>query len=86
MSWQKLILHSSSAAEEKISDLLHDAGAVAVTLQDAEDEPLFEPTPGTTPLWQAIHITALFPISADLQRVLALLYAHAGDEFTHPII
>ncbi len=59
----------SEAAE---SDLLA-AGAMAVTLLDAEDQPVLEPAPGETPLWPMVRITGLFPGDADPLRVLAEL-------------
>ena len=59
----------SEAAE---SDLLA-AGAMAVTLLDAEDQPVLEPAPGETPLWPMVRITGLYAGDADPLRVLAEL-------------
>src|SRR5690606_24435999 len=39
--------------------------AVSVTLTDAEDEPLFEPKVGETPLWQAMVLTGLYTGGTD---------------------
>lgn len=36
------------------------AGALAVTLTDAADDPVLEPAPGATPLWPTIRLDALF--------------------------
>jgi ribosomal protein L11 methyltransferase len=41
-------------------------GAEAVTLSDAGDDPVLEPGPGETPLWDKVRITALFAPTADL--------------------
>ena len=49
------------------------AGAIAVTLLDAEDQPVLEPAPGETPLWTQLRITGLFEAGADPLRVLAEL-------------
>jgi len=38
-----------------------NAGALAVTLGDAGDEPQLEPPPGATPLWNRVEFKALFP-------------------------
>jgi ribosomal protein L11 methyltransferase len=49
-------------------------GASAVTLSDAGDDPILEPSPGTTPLWPNVTVSALFPGEADaaaLSRALA---------------
>jgi ribosomal protein L11 methyltransferase len=50
-------------------------GASAVTLSDAGDDPILEPSPGTTPLWPNVTVSALFPGEADAQ---ALSRALAG--------
>ena len=43
-----------------------DAGAVSVTYTDSEDQPLYEPAPGETPLWDNVTLVALF--SADMSK------------------
>jgi ribosomal protein L11 methyltransferase len=55
------------------------AGALAVTLSDAHDEPVLEPAPGEIRLWRATRVQALFDANAEraalalqLQRELAL--------------
>jgi ribosomal protein L11 methyltransferase len=59
---------------EHAEALLNLAGAQALTFDDAADTPLFEPAPGTTPLWPQLVLHALFPQDFDgagLQRMLA---------------
>lgn len=41
-------------------DILFDAGALSVTLEDAADTPILEPAPGATPLWPQVRLKALF--------------------------
>lgn len=48
-----------------MSSAFEDLGAVAVTLLDAEDQPIYEPGPGETPLWRRLTMQALFPQDAD---------------------
>jgi len=48
---------------------------VAVSLEDAGDQPLFEPPPGATPLWDRLRLTALLAQDADPLRVLLELAA-----------
>lgn len=43
-----------------VSDLLLNIGAEYVALENKEDEAIFEPKPGETPLWQKTTLTALF--------------------------
>jgi ribosomal protein L11 methyltransferase len=54
-------------------DALFELGAVAVTLEDAADDPVLEPAPGATPLWPTVRIKALFDRSVDATRVAAQL-------------
>ncbi len=45
---------------EPMESVLFQAGALSVTLVDAEDHPLHEPDPGALPLWPKVVIEALF--------------------------
>jgi len=53
---------------EAIEERLFELGAISVELIDAGDEPLFEPPPGTHPLWSTIRVKAIFrdPLQADI--------------------
>lgn len=73
MPWLQLELEATPDNAEQLSELLHTAGAGAVTLQDAADQPLFEPPPGTTPLWNATRVVGLFEADTDIPTVLASL-------------
>ena len=81
MSWKELHLQLSSQDIDAISDALHELGAVAVTLRDAEDNPIFEPPPGTTPLWEQTQVTGLFDASRDLEAVIGQLESQFGQGF-----
>lgn len=50
-----------AAAEE----LLLALGAVSVTLEDTADQPIYEPGPGETPLWESVRVTGLFDAGGD---------------------
>jgi ribosomal protein L11 methyltransferase len=54
------------------------AGALAVTLADAADDPVLEPAPGTTPLWKSVRLSALFPAGADGPALVATLAGGLG--------
>ncbi len=45
--------------------LLDSLGALSVTLVDAGDEPLLEPVPGSTPVWEQTTVRALLPLDSD---------------------
>lgn len=60
MSWQQLHLQCQKHLVELAEALLLEEGAVSILLEDAGDEPLFEPLPNETPLWSEVILTAFF--------------------------
>lgn len=70
MPWKQLICTAHKGNIDAFEALLESAGAVAVTLEDAADAPLFEPGPGETPLWPTAIVKALFEIDTDLTDLL----------------
>lgn len=74
MPWLQLTLDAGDLDPEALSAFFESAGALSVTLEDAADQPLFEPDPGATPLWSSTRVVALFPAGLDqaaLRRRLA---------------
>ena len=69
-AWQELSYTANKDHVDALEDWLFAAGAVSVTLEDDADQPLLEPGPGETPLWDAVRLTALFPGDMDLQPLL----------------
>jgi ribosomal protein L11 methyltransferase len=66
LTWQQLTLSVDSAEAERAEALLTLAGALALAFDDAGDDPVLEPPPGSTPLWPTVNIRALFPATLDL--------------------
>lgn len=60
MAWLQVTVTTSREDAPLIEAALENAGALALTLGDAGDDSLLEPSPGATPLWPALRITALF--------------------------
>jgi len=86
MSWLQLRLAITPEQAERLEDELLELGAVSVTFMDAEDQPIFEPDLGTTPLWSNTHLLALFEADTDsdtLIRHLKLL--HQGELPAHEL-
>ena len=78
MPWQQLIVEAGDLDPEALSTFFESRGALSVSLADAADQPLFEPDPGTTPLWSATRVTALFDTDVDLAPVKQALAGHFG--------
>ncbi len=81
MPWLQLTIYSTKEKAEALADLLSEAGASAVTMQDAADQPLYEPPPGATPLWQLTNVVGLFAEGTDSEALLQHLKTQWQDEF-----
>ena len=79
MAWLQLTLEATHSNSEQLSDLLSQAGAASVTLQDAHDEPIFEPPPGSTPLWKELLLTGLFEADVQIESVLNFIKSNYGE-------
>ncbi|WP_386083600.1 50S ribosomal protein L11 methyltransferase [Vreelandella sp. F11] len=70
MPWLQLKAHVAPEQAELLEELLLEEGATAIGLQDAHDDPVFEPERGTTPLWEDTILTGLYD---DLEGVESML-------------
>ncbi len=60
MAWWQLSIQCTAAELEQTEDVLLELGALSISLADAKDEPLYEPLPGHTPVWQDSIVTGMF--------------------------
>ncbi|GHA92443.1 50S ribosomal protein L11 methyltransferase [Modicisalibacter luteus] len=70
MPWLQLKAHIAPEQADTLEELLAAEGASAITLQDAHDEPVFEPERGTTPLWNETVLTGLYDDLEDVEPML----------------
>jgi len=80
MPWIQLTLQTDKANNDKAEQALLDAGALSVTLKDAEDKPVLEPLPGETPLWDKIILTGLFEADIDTESLMLQIDAQLGEK------
>ncbi len=73
MPWQQLKIQTTPAQLDTLQDLLESAGAAAVMLLDAGDQPLLEPPPGATPLWDQIELIGIFTADSDMPALIEFL-------------
>ncbi|MBA6419677.1 50S ribosomal protein L11 methyltransferase [Pseudomonas neustonica] len=86
MSWLQLRLAITPEQAERLEDELLELGAVSVTFMDAEDQPIFEPDLGTTPLWSNTHLLALFEADTDSDTLIQhLKLLHQGELPAHEL-
>lgn len=65
MPWLQVRLAIQPNQATQWEDRLLELGAVSVTYMDGEDQPIYEPDLGTTPLWSHTHLLALFENDVD---------------------
>ena len=78
MAWLQLELPCPRSLQPRVERALEDAGALSVTLQDAhldaaDEQAIFEPGVGETPLWDELRLQALFDGDSDALALLATL-------------
>ncbi|MBT8441634.1 MAG: 50S ribosomal protein L11 methyltransferase [Gammaproteobacteria bacterium] len=83
MSWLKVQIEVDEAMAAALEAALTTFGAVSIGLADAADQPILEPAPGATPLWQRIRLTALFDPDVD-ETTVRLAVASAMEQGVLP--
>lgn len=78
MSWLQIRLATTPEQAARWEQLLLDLGAVSVTFMDAEDQPIYEPDLGTTPLWSNTHLIGLFEDEHTPAELEQQLRQHGG--------
>ena len=87
MPWLQISFIVEQDQAPLLEAALENAGALAVTLGDAGDDPLLEPPPGAMPLWEGVRLTALFDDDAAGRAQVDALAATLGPEsLTPPVI
>jgi len=69
MPWIQLQIPADPDNADQLEDLLMEMGAEAVSMEDAADQPLYEPDPGTAPLWHQTSVTGLFDSQRDIGQL-----------------
>lgn len=66
VGWLKARMEVPAQGVLAVEALFEELGAVAVSLEDARDQPLLEPDPGAMPLWAHVVVSGLFPADPEL--------------------
>lgn len=80
MPWRQLRVVVDAERAEPLAEVLSAAGALAVSLEDAGNQPLFEPAPDTTPLWSETAVTALLAAETDVAQLYRAVSAVFGAD------
>lgn len=73
MAWIECHVKTTADYAECLSDQLTLLGALAVTFQDAGDQPIYEPIPGALNFWQETIVIGLFDHTIELSPILSYL-------------
>ncbi len=69
MAYLKLQIQITEDQFPVLESALSRSGALSVSAEDAEDQPILEPKPGETPLWQNLTLSALFQANKNQRKV-----------------
>jgi len=84
MSWLQIAISTTKNHAELTEDCLFSAGAQTVTLTDAADQPILEPAPNETPVWNTVILTGLFDFENNEKTLLETINHCLYDiNFTH---
>ncbi len=70
-AWLELKTEVTRSDVDLTEELLLAQGALSITHLDAQDQPLLEPGPGETPLWDRVIVVGLFPGDTDPDELRA---------------
>lgn len=67
--WLQVTVNATPRQQHTVEACFTKNKAVAITLADGEDTPIFEPLPGETPLWPSLMISGLFELPKERRRL-----------------
>src|SRR4030065_246545 len=74
MPWLQITLETTRDDAQRLGDALEEAGALAVSLEGADADPLFETDwHDTTPVWKQTRVVALFAEDADIPEAMRMV-------------
>lgn len=76
--WRQLAIVTDDTLADEVSEALVESGALAVSFEDAGNQPLFEPKPGQTPVWNCTRVIGLFPVETDVAGIGGELQSRFG--------
>jgi ribosomal protein L11 methyltransferase len=80
MPWNEFYIATTDTNANELSDELSSLGAVAITFQDAGNQPIFEPAPETPRLWRETILIALFEQDAPIDPILDFLATKQSEQ------
>lgn len=75
--WPEVAVSATPDTVDELEAWLFNAGAVSVTYQDKNDQPILEPAPGEMRLWDNITLVGLFAQTQDTDSLISALHLSA---------
>lgn len=69
MAWLQLSVNTTPDTAPVLSNFFSDLGALSVTYMDANNQPVYEPQPGETRIWDKTRVIALFDDAIELEPI-----------------
>ncbi len=82
MPWIQIKVDTTEKKASKINNILSGFGASSVTYMDTVDNPVYEPLPGETKLWNKTTVIGLFEADADIAPITEFLNKTYGKKIT----
>lgn len=82
MPWIQIKVNTTEKKAIKINNILNGFGAASVTYMDTVDNPVYEPLPGETKLWNKTTVIGLFEADFDTKIVTDFLDKTYGSKVT----
>lgn len=77
--WPEIAVAATPDTVELLEEWLFAAGAVSITYQDKNDQPILEPAPGEMRLWDDIMLVGLFPQAQNRDELSLSLHLAANS-------
>ena len=69
MHWNQISFEINKHQADQVSEILMGLGSISISYSDSQDNAIFEPPVGETPLWESIQVKALFQSEVDINLV-----------------
>ena len=73
MHWNQISFEVNNQQADLVSEVLMGLGSISISYSDGQDNAIFEPPFGETPLWESIQVKALFQSEVDINLVAETL-------------
>jgi ribosomal protein L11 methyltransferase len=73
MGLTQLTIETTKEKVDLVSEVLIGFGSLSITLSDTNDDAIYEPPVGETPLWESTTINAIFESCADMKYIQEML-------------